>query len=523
MIKKFWKKGFKQKVLLLLIGVFILFFVFIQRDSIQPLLLWFRRFFSLLMVATILFSIGIVMLRSRSGWRKIVALLPLLVLFGLWYLLFPVGMYQHMKQYSVFNSMDLVEINKLPLTRNERIQPYNNIITMAYESISETDEVSHPQLVRIDSINKWTMAIQPAKEYFWQRATDNTEEVFSVESDVPFPIFGDENRVKVTFSLGESLAFSRNTYNAVTQKFNFWQMFVLEPDQLFYMKNDDDQWVQVVSLIKWKGLLFPYPTFGGVMVLQNGEHGIKDYFERLLWGKGEFISPKDISNYPYLKGQNTLSERVSRIQAESMKFLGGFTDPLPWNMKTAVKIPDMPDDQNQQPFVTDCDFVGVDRAAYTGLYHWFGLEPVGEERTNLAISLFIPSDGTNRQLYYNHGKRKQGYAGVSAMPLKIMESKKEVDWNINKPVEFRPFIKDIGGERRMFILTTVIARREGQNRFDGTAEPDIAVVDVKYRNVIWLNARKPLNWESDIELEMSEIWGTTSKFEIIQDSLNKEN
>ena len=50
-----------------------------------------------------------------------------------------------------------------------------------------------------------------------------------------------------------------------------------EPSDTFYMKNDQGDWVQVVSLIKWKGFLFPYPTFGGVMVIDNGEHNFNDY------------------------------------------------------------------------------------------------------------------------------------------------------------------------------------------------------------------------------------------------------
>ena len=32
------------------------------------------------------------------------------------------------------------------------------------------------------------------------------------------------------------------------------------------MKNDAGEWVEVVSLIKWKGFFFPYPTFGGVVI-----------------------------------------------------------------------------------------------------------------------------------------------------------------------------------------------------------------------------------------------------------------
>ena len=184
------------------------------------------------------------------------------------------------------------------------------------------------------------MAIQPTEKYVWQGIKDNTEEVFSVSSTTPFPRFSSENRIPVTFSIGESLKFSRNTYNAVVQRLNPWMLFNYEPSDTYYMKNDKGAWVEVVSLIKWKGFFFPYPTFGGVMVIDNGEHDFNDYVERILIGKGTYISPDEMKNYMYLTRQNTLSEKVSRLQAESLKFLAGFSDPLPWNMETAVKIPD---------------------------------------------------------------------------------------------------------------------------------------------------------------------------------------
>ena len=126
-----------------------------------------------------------------------------------------------------------------------------------------------------------------------------------------------------------------------------------------------------------------------------------------LIGKGTYISPDEMKNYPYLIGQNTLSEKVSRLQASSLKFLGGFSDPLPWNMQTAVKIPDLSKDQNEQPFVTDFDFSDTKSDAYSGLYHWFGLEPVGDERTSLTYSVFVPADGTDKLYYYDHATKKQ--------------------------------------------------------------------------------------------------------------------
>ncbi len=508
MIKRYWQKGKKQKRILILLGIVAVLVLFFMRDDYQPALLFLRKFIFIILVSALFLWFTLFKFRSAVGaGKRVLILLGIGAFFGtLWFFGIKMELYQYMQTYNVFNNLNLTEIKELPLTQNERIQPYNNIVTMAYESIGETQEVSPPQIVRVDSSNKWTMAVQPAKEYMWQRMNDNTEELFTVESTSPFPRFSDKNRVPLTFSIGESLAFSRNTYNAVVQRFNLFQLFTLEPSQVYYMKNDEGRWVQVVSLIKWKGFFFPYPTFGGVMVIESGEHDFNDYVERITIGKGTYIAAEDTKNYPFLRGQNTLAEEVSRLQAQSLQFLAGFTDPLPWNMETAVKIPDLKDDQNQQPFVTDFNFEGMRSKAENGLYHWFGLEPIGEERTSLAFSVLIPADGTDAMYYYNHAARKEGLAGVSAMPLKVVESRKEYDWSVNKPVEFRPFIKEIAGRKRLFVLSTIAAKRDDSKKFDGAATPDLALIDTEYRDVIWVDAKHPSQWEAAIIEQLGETW-----------------
>tara|TARA_R110001632_G_C11341262_1_gene417412 strand:- start:96 stop:1790 length:1695 start_codon:yes stop_codon:yes gene_type:complete len=510
MIQSYWNKGGKQKRIVIIGGIVLLLLLFFLRDDYQPALLFLRKYFFIILISVLFLWFTLSKFRaSVQMGKRLLILVGIAAFFGtLWFFGWKTGLYDYMQTYNVYNNLNLVELDELPLTRNERIQPYNNIKTMAYESIGETQEVSPPQLVRIDSLNKWTMAVQPAKEYSWQRMNDNTEELFTVESTSPFPRFSKDNRIPVTFSIGESLAFSRNTYNAVVQRFNFFQLFTLEPSQVYYMKNDDGGWVQVVNLIKWKGFFFPYPSYGGVMIIEPGEHDIGDYMERITIGKGTYVSPENTKNYPFLTKQNTLSEKVSRLQAKSLQFLGGFTDPLPWNMETAVKIPDLKDDENQQPFVTDFDFKGMNIDAYNGLYHWFGLEPIGEERTSLSFSVMIPGDGTDKLYYYNHAAKKEGLAGVSAMPLKVVESRKEYDWSVNKPVEFRPFIKKIAGKKRMFVLSTVAAKRDDSKKFDGAATPDLALVDTEYRDVIWVDAKHPSRWEETILDQMGETWKT---------------
>ena len=513
MIKSYWRKGKKQKRIVVIGSIILVLLLFFLRDDYQPALLFVRKYIFIILLCGLFLWFTLSKFRSAVGAGKRVLILVGIVAFfaTIWFFGWKLNLYNYMQTYNVFNSLELEEMHELPLTQNERIQPFNNIVTMAYESVGETQEVSLPHLVRLDSSNQWTMAVQPAKEYTWQRMNDNTEELFTVESTSPFPRFSNENRIPVTFSIGESLAFSRNTYNAVVQRFNIFQLFTLEPSDVFYMKNDEGKWVQVVNLIKWKGFFFPYPTYGGVMVINSGEHDVNDYIERVTIGKGTYIPQDEIKNHPFLKGQNTLAEKISRIQAQSLQFLGGFTDPLPWNMKTAVKIPELPEDQNQQPYVTDFDFEGMKTDATNGLHHWFGLEPIGEERTSLAFSVMIPADGTQKLYYYDHAAKKEGYAGVSAMPLKVVESKKEYDWSVNKPVEFRPFIKKIAGKKRLFVLGTVAAVRDSSKQFDGAATPDLALVDAEYRDVIWIDAKHPSQWTSTILDQLGETWKASER------------
>ena len=507
-MKAYWKKGPKQKRIVVISAIILIALLFFLRDDYQPALLFLRKYLFVILVGALFLILTLRQFRNApNAGKRLLILLGIAAFFVTgWFFGWKLDLYQYMQTYNVFTNLNKVEIHELPLTQNERIQPFNNIVTMAYESVGETQEVTLPQLVRVDSTNQWTMAVQPSKEYMWQRINDNTEEVFVVESTSPFPRFAGENRVPITFSIGESMAFSRNTYNAVVQRFNLLQLFTLEPSDVFYMKNDEGRWVQVVSLIRWKGFFFPYPTYGGVMIIEPGEHDVSDYLERITIGKGTYIPASEIQEHPFLTRQNTLAEEVSRLQAQSLQFLGGFTDPLPWNMETAVKIPDLEDDENWQPFVTDFNFDDMEVDAYTGLYHWFGLEPIGEERTSLSFSVMIPADGTDQLFYYNHAAKKEGMAGVSAMPLKVIESRKEYDWTVNRPVEFRPFIKDIAGRKRLFVLSTVAAKREDSKKFDGAATPDLALVDAQYRDVVWIDAKHPSRWTEEILNQLGETW-----------------
>ena len=109
--------------------------------------------------------------------------------------------------------------------------------------------------------------------------------------------------------------------------------------------------------------------------------------------------------------------------------------------------------------------------------------------------------------YYDHATKKEGFAGVSAMPLKVKESRKEYDWNASTPVEFRPYIKDIAGRKRMFFLGTIssISSTDAQ-QFDGSATPDLVLIDSEYRDVIWIDVKHPSQWDQTVYEQLNEAW-----------------
>ncbi|MEZ4792303.1 MAG: hypothetical protein R2783_02145 [Gelidibacter sp.] len=238
MLKNYWNRGRKQKTITIIGSIALLVLLFFFRDDYQPFLLFIRKYVFVILLGAIVLFFGLRAFRNSASTGKRVAILGLLTLFfGLMYLVgWHYKMYDYMKTYNVFNHLNRVQINQLPLTQNERIQPLRNIFSMANESVGETKDVSLPHLVRVDGENKWTMAIQPSEKYTLQQISDDTEEIFAVSSTSPFPRFSSENRISVTFSIGESLKFSRNTYHAVVQRFNIFQLFTMERRHILYEK-----------------------------------------------------------------------------------------------------------------------------------------------------------------------------------------------------------------------------------------------------------------------------------------------
>ena len=404
-----------------------------------------------------------------------------------------------------FSSLDLADLSELPHTGNERIQPLNSVYSLAHEIMTEGETPMMPDFVRIDNDYRWTLAIEPA--YPLSRFLEGVSEIYNVSATASSPNFGRENRQKVSFEVGEHLMLGRRSSVATIRSFNPWKFLNYEPTDVTYLKDDSGEWVEVISLVRWRGIFFPQPEFGGVQIIHQDKGGLLPMLKLLFIGAGEWIPPEEIKNHPFLVGQNVLPVIVSRNIANSFRFQGGFLAPLPGYHKDDIRIPDMAEDVNDQPFPGYFEIPDAGRGA---LYHYFGLEPFDPTKQGLNTSVFVPADGTNKVYVFRHHDRSGSLTGVSAISAKVMESRKNYDWTRNRPVEHRPYIRLIGGKVRFFWLTTVVTLKHDDKRkeFIAGSIPDVVLTDATYNTPVWVDSLDQSSWIPQIERELSPLWAT---------------
>ncbi|MGJ8654167.1 MAG: hypothetical protein ACSHX8_12915 [Opitutaceae bacterium] len=499
-LKRFMREHMVAFVVLLVLLVALLF---ILRPYLQPFVVMVRLHLApLLLAGGGLFLANWLWLKQHRWMSFFIG--GFSVLFGVVFFSLSSGPRMYLALWWQYAFVEHVDIDHLPLTDHERIHPHRAVYTLAREGITEVHDVSSPDFVRVGDEYKWTMALEPA--FLVRRMIGTVDQVISVVADRPALDFSGENRNDVTFSTGGSMIGPSNTLNAVIKRFDPWRYLNYEPTHVRYIRDDSGEWVQVIPLINWKGVFLPRPTFGGVVIIRQ-KSGAVDGMKTLLTGAGEWIPAGEIGKYAYLRGQNLIPEQVSTFIAESFRFTHGFWSPMPGYHLGDIRVPNLPGDQNDQPFTCFFDFGDPSK-----LYHYFALEPFQADKQGLNTSLFVPADGIGATLAYRHYDRKEALTGVSAIIAKVMESRKHYDWSQNSAAEQRPVIRDINGVRRFFWLTTVVTRKETEGadevEFIAGAEPDITLTDANYKAVVWVNARKPEGWVEELQEELSSVWSS---------------
>jgi hypothetical protein len=393
----------------------------------------------------------------------------------------------------------------MPETDHERIQPLHSIRVLAREAMTEVQQMSDPYFVRVDDQYRWTMSIEPS---FASRMFGMVKEVVAVSATSPSPNFSHQNRHPVSFSVGENLMLGKNARIATIRSFGFWRSFSYEPADVKYVKGDDGEWVELVSLVRWRGVFFPRPEFGGVQVIRQTQGGVLHWLKLLFCGEGKWVPPEQVAKHAYLRGQNLVPYEVGRYAAESFRFQNGFFAPFPGFHRGDVRIPDLSGDVNDQPFITFFRF--PDGASESKLYQYFALEPYEEARQGLNTSILFPADNVGPIRVYHHSKRNEALVGVSTVAAKVMESRKMYDWRQSRPAEHRPYIRKIDGKTRFMWLTTVVTYKagftEGSDYIAGST-PEVVITDAMYRQVTWMNPQQsPTSWPSDLRRELGAIW-----------------
>lgn len=483
---------------LLVVGAALLFYF---RALIQPLVVQLRVNVFVIVFAALVFVPLWLFARKRTRLaRALAAGTGILIAVALWF--WGPMIHQYMALYYRYKTLDVVELGELPVSDHERIPPLNSVFTIAKHKIADTESPMRPDFVRVGDSYRFTLAIEPA--YPVRRLLEGVREVFSISGTAPAPDFSNENRVSVHFETGEDLIGNRNTATAVIRSFGLRRFLNYQPDGVIYTTNHKGQWLQLVPLIRWRGIFFPRPEFGGVQVIRQRENPhLKHTVRRILTGVGQWIRPEDVPRIRFLAGQNVLSYKVSRYVANSFRFQYGFLAPFPGYHRGDIRIPDLPGDVNDQPFTTYFD---VRHAKGGGkLYHYFALEPYDPEKKGMNTSVFVPADGSETVFVYKHHERTGSPTGVSAIAHVVRESRKNYDWSVNRPVEHRPFIKDVGGKRRFFWLTTVVTVTEG-DQFTAGSVPDLVLTDPVREIPVWIDSRKPETWLDQLESELASVW-----------------
>ena len=498
------RRAFSAKpVLSWAILLIVLFLAFASRSSLQPFFIGVRKYMLLIIVVALLLYLYFKRWTKRSNRGNIYWSIAL-ILVTFFAIYAGPGIYRYLSLYTHYAQLDKTKLTHLPETGNERIQPINSIKTLVnQEALSATEDATNPRFIRgTDGKYYFSAAVGPSKDYKIQQLRKNMYEVLNIPAHLPSPIFSEDYRTKVDFNVGELMLFSKQTRHAVVRGLSIGKFFNCEAAEPIYLQNESGQWVQVVPLIRWKGILFPRPVFGGVVVLQQ-EDGAQ-YAKRVLLGSGTYIAPTEIKHHAYLTGQNLIPEEVAIFIAESFRFVHGFWAPMPFYHEGDIRIPMLKEDVNQQPFITYFD---VDQQGK--LYNFFGLEPYQENKKGLSLSLLIPGDDDQHVYFVDHRTSNDSYIGSSAISAKVVESKKNYDWTKNYPAESRPYVRKIDDEYRFLWLSTIVTKAGDQGEYIGGSIPEITLTDAKHGKVVWVHPDSLVrqdSWIKQAESELKDYW-----------------
>ncbi|MEK7118441.1 MAG: hypothetical protein AAB869_02415, partial [Patescibacteria group bacterium] len=366
-----------HKLAVIVLCAVIVLVVLLFRETWQPAVVLIRLYtVPLAMAFLFLFFVRLVSKRARWGWQVVVWVIALALLIG------ATAIYPYYALWVRYNSLNIeyLEKGEMPETDHERLLPLSAVYSTVKANTGDSKTPTEPVFVRkkegTREVFHWSMAVEP--NYWWRQIFGSITEVWSLPGNDPALRLSEEKKRAVHFVVGPGLWLASNSHTAAVRTLGPIRFWNYEAHDVRFLEDDKGEVVQIVSLLRWRGFLAPYPEFGGVLIIQQVPEDaplldvIARWAKRVAFGDGDWISPEDIVHFPYLRGQNIMPYKASEYIAESFRFMGGVLAPMPGYHEGDVRVPNLEDDTNKQPYAT---FFKSVRNLPGMLYHYFSLEP----------------------------------------------------------------------------------------------------------------------------------------------------
>ena len=505
------RRGF-SRILLILLPFILIYFIIAGRGDYQPFLIYIRIYWPLILISLLIIYLFYRRFRKAYQWYFRAMWIGIFLLFCGFLYLFGNSIYDYVSSYYVYkNKITVVELDKPPVSIHPKLQPQFVVESYFRETMNNNRQPTSPRtwLDPVSGEQYWTGWTEPGN-YFFQQFGGKVEEFIQTNVQNPAPVLDQYEREEVEFQVGQNLIFSYNIQKAARKKLSFLQMFNSEvSDMVIGMKDNKGNLYQVVPILTWKGIIFPQPTFGGVMIFDDSK---VPYWELVFAGKGTFLSPEEVKKTPWLKHQALLDDKTVFYFGESLRFKYGFTSGLPGNHENDHRIPQLKRAYSSLPVIEQFNFDKTNaKEAGSGLFYWLELEPYDSTKYGLSMDVFIPGSNTDTIYVYDRvdNIERSGYKGMSVVVEKIMEDDKSYNWVGREGGTFIP-----GGERpyytyvfpedkepEMFYLANILTVK-GQNRESTSTKAELYLIHAKYDDIIILlkdDNVYPENWSDKIQ------------------------
>lgn len=506
-----------HKVAMIVLCAMLVLAVLLFRETWQPAVVLMRRYaVPFALVFLFLYLVRFSTKRAHFWKQGIAWAVALLFLAG------AVAGYEYYALWVRYNSLNIeyLEKGEMPETDHERLLPLSAVHSTVKANTGDSKTPTEPVFVRkkegAQEVFHWSMAVEP--NYWWRQVFGAITEVWSLPGNDPALRLSPEKKKVVNFVVGPSLWLASKSHTAAVRTFGPIRFLSYEAHDERFLEDDNGEVVQIISLLRWRGFLAPYPEFGGVLVIRQVVEDAEDpnpdedkllklakrggktflrWAKRVLFGEGEWVRPERINEFLYLRGQNIMPYKASEYVAESFRFMGGILAPLPQYHEGDVRVPDPEDDTNRQPYAT---YFKALRNLPGMLYHYFSLEPYLKGRHGQVASILIPADGTNRVFVYPHQRYGENLNGVSNIAGQIRASRRDYKFGTeNKPIEHRPYVKVINGVKRFLWLTTIVTVDKDGKIVVGKTELTITdPASTSGDDVFWVNPAKQEDWPEQL-------------------------